>query len=94
MFDTLEGLVNNFDRALFLLKVIAALLAAAVAAYVARTVFGPLAQVVRWMFGNGEIAAGVAHGARLLAWAAVIGLGLWLWLGEPAAFVTQFLPER
>jgi hypothetical protein len=80
--ELLQDLVKNWDsvgisKVYPLLKIGVALVGAATIAYVARTTLGPLALGVRWMFGTGEIAEGVAHGARLMVWAALIGGGLW-----------------
>jgi len=59
------------------------LVAAAAGIYVVRTVFGPLWRVVQWMFAYkpgerpGDLAAGIIFGARMLAWAGLVGMAVW-----------------
>ncbi len=76
----LENLLPHLKTLVLVVGVALALIAAAAATYVLRAVFGPLWRVVQWMFAYtpgtkpGEIVAGIAFGARMLAWAGVIGV--------------------
>jgi hypothetical protein len=61
-------------------------IAAAATVYIAKTTFGPVLVIVRWMFDYrpgerpNDIVAGLSIGARMLAWAAIIGLVTWFFL--------------
>ena len=84
-------LLTGFGEFLPYLKTIAwaiglalGLIAAAAAVYVVRTSVGPLLRVAQWMFAYtpgerpGELVAGISFGARILAWAGLIGVAVWL----------------
>ena len=51
--------------------------------YAAKTAFGPLAAALRWLFAYtpgerpNDIVAGISFGARMLAWAALVGAVVW-----------------
>ncbi len=70
----------------FWLKVLALVLGVGVLAFTVRaagSLLGPLARLARWLCGLPEdVEAGVAHGARLLFWAAVFAAGLWYGFSE------------
>lgn len=75
---------SGLDNALLLLKLGVALLVLLVTGYVARSLagaLGPLARALKWLFAlPDDAAAGIAHGVRLLIWAAAVAAGLWVWL--------------
>jgi len=77
----MSEIFDSFENALILLKVIAALLAVGIGAFVLKCVgslLGPLAKAIRWLFGLPEgVAAGVAHGARLLIGSVIIAVSRW-----------------
>lgn len=60
------------------------LIAAAAAVYTANTAFGPVLVVVRWMFAHSpgerpnDIVAGISFGGRMLAWALLVGVLIWV----------------
>jgi hypothetical protein len=85
VFGGAAGFLSGLDNVLLLLKLGVALLALLATAYVLRSLagtLGPLARALQWLFALPEdVAAGLAHGVRLLIWAAVVAAGLWIWLG-------------
>jgi multisubunit Na+/H+ antiporter MnhB subunit len=83
-------LLTGLQNALPYLKLIACaigvallLIALAAAMYVLRAALGPMWQVLLWLFGHtpgerpGELVAGIVFGARMLAWAGLIGVTVW-----------------
>jgi hypothetical protein len=72
----------NIGGIFFLLKIACLLFALFVISFALRT-FAPVFKIVLWMFGfvpgqqPGEIAMGIAHGLRMLAWGLVIAFVLW-----------------
>jgi hypothetical protein len=62
------------------------MIALAALMYTLRAAFEPSWRVVQWMFGHslgqkpGSMNSGIIYGARMLAWAGVIGAIAWLFL--------------
>ena len=60
-----------------------AVIALAALVYAAKTAFGPLATLLGWLFAYtrrkaNDIVAGLSFGARMLAWASVVGAVVWI----------------
>jgi hypothetical protein len=77
--------LNYLALFILLLKILSALSVFAAVMFCLRLTAGPLFKIGQWMMGStptpgtppDDIAAGIAHGGRILAWAAVLGLALW-----------------
>jgi hypothetical protein len=60
------------------------LIAAAALMYVLQSTFRPVFVVTQWLVGYtpgekpGEIVRGISYGARMLVWAALIGVTVWM----------------
>ncbi len=94
MSELLSGLQNALpylQGAAWVIGVALALIAAAAAVYTVKTAFGPLLVILRWMFAHtpgekpNDIVAGISFGGRMLAWAALVGLLVWLLIQWRAA---------
>jgi hypothetical protein len=87
MIELLSGLENVVPYAKLAAMVIAAtliLIAAAALTYTVQVVCRPLCTVMQWMVAYtpgekpGEVIQGISMGARMLVWAALIGLVVWI----------------
>jgi hypothetical protein len=90
MSELVKQLGSYVDQAYLVLLAVAAVfavvgIAVAVAAmtYSVQAALAPLIRIGQWLFAYApgarpnDITAGVAHGLRMVAWAGLIGLGLW-----------------
>jgi hypothetical protein len=86
-------LFNHFESLLPWLKLLAVVfivLAVAVTlgvtTFTLRATCSPLGRVVQWLFWHtpgtppNAVVAGISHGARLLFWATLLGLGVWMFV--------------
>jgi len=83
LLDSLQDILPYMKLAVWAMGAVLALIALAALTYIVRTTYGPLAGVMQWLVGYtpgeepGEIARGISHGARMMVWAALIGLLGW-----------------
>ncbi len=89
--NALEQVVPSLQTVALVVAVATGLIAAAAAAYVAKTAFGPLVAILRglwgavqWMFAfspgrlPASVVAGISFGSRMLVWAGITGGLVWL----------------
>ena len=81
---TLDGVVAQAQEIAWILGAALAVIALAALVYAAKTAFGPLATLLGWLFAYtpgerpNDIVAGLSFGARMLAWASVVGAVVWI----------------
>lgn len=79
LFRGLESRGESLKIILILVCVFFGMIGAAALVYTAKTTFSPVAAVLKWMFAyksgeRNDLVDGVSFGARMLAWAAIVGL--------------------
>ena len=80
----LEQLLPMLKMGLYVVLALAAILALGVVTYVVRSTGGPVLRVLQWLcwYTPGTpphpVVAGIAHGLRLVLWAALLALTCWL----------------
>jgi hypothetical protein len=81
--DGIGGALPYLKTIAWVIGLTLGLIAAAAGMYVVRTAVGPLLRVLQWMFAYkqgerpGELVSGIIFGARMRAWAGLIGMGVW-----------------
>ena len=79
----MDDLLSNVQTVFWLALGLAGVIALAAVVYILRAASWPLLKAVQWMFAYapggrpGDVIAGISYGARMLAWAGVIGLLIW-----------------
>ena len=80
---TLDGVVAQVEEIALVIGAALAVIALAAVVYAAKTAFGPVAAALRWLFAYrpgerpNDIVLGISFGARMLAWAALVGIVVW-----------------
>lgn len=83
IFDSFRDALPYVKPIVMAIGVALGLIAAAAGMYVVRAAVGPMWRALQWMFAYrqgerpGELIAGIVFGARMLAWAGLIGVGVW-----------------
>jgi hypothetical protein len=79
--DGLEAIWPQLKIAGLVVVAAIALIALAAAVYTVKAAGGPVLAVARWMFACGsepnDIVSGISFGARMLVWAALVGVAFW-----------------
>ena len=86
MLNDLGGILPYLKLAALAVGLALALITVAAVTYLVQTTCRPLLAVVQWLVGYtpgqepGEIISGTSYGARMVAWASLIGLVIWVFL--------------
>ncbi len=84
LINTLEGVMAQAREIALVVVAVLAVIALAALVYAVKTALGPLAAVLRWLFAYtpgerpNDIVAGLIFGARMLAWAALVAVVVWI----------------